>query len=230
MAGKRNFGVVVAVEAGAIQKRYGDGERLFGPFGVKVYRRGIFNVYVAACDAGVIRAAASAQHLIDRYGVELVANFGVVGACDENLRPGDTVLVNEVVHHDHDVSTVDGVRKGQYEGLDGVNLLDYTEDFTRAYRPFTEMVKGCCASGDKFMDSAGRKRELNREYGALVCDMEAAGVAMTCAENGVPCVVVKTVADSVGGGAKEYWEWKDEAADRCFAVLDGFLSAVAYDM
>ena len=89
-----------------------------------------------------------------------------------------------------------------------------------ASRVFPNLRHVCCASGDKFMGKAEEKLRLHREFGADVCDMEAAAILLTCDRNDVPCLMVKTVADSVRGGAAEYWNEKGRTAMTCLDIVD----------
>lgn len=82
-----------------------------------------------------------------------------------------------------------------------------------------------CASGDKFVGDAAEKLWLHNEFGADICDMESAAILLTCDRNRVPCLIIKAVADSLSGGAAEYWREKNQTAKSCLdhavEVIDG---------
>ena len=61
-----------------------------------------------------------------------------------------------------------------------------------------------CASGDKFIGDSAKKQNLHELYGADICEMEAAGIVLTCNRNQVPCMLIKTVSDGITGGAEEF--------------------------
>ena len=63
--------------------------------------------------------------------------------------------------------------------------------------------KVICASADKFVVDSDVKDNLYKEYDASICEMESAGVALTCLNNNIPFVVIKAVSDGKGG-ADEY--------------------------
>ena len=63
-----------------------------------------------------------------------------------------------------------------------------------------------------------QKSALNQNFGAEICDMESAGVLFTCKFNGVPCLMVKCVSDSLIGGANEYEQNCIKAANNFFAL------------
>ena len=47
------------------------------------------------------------------------------------------------------------------------------------------------------------KENLAKTYGASVCEMESAGVLLTCINAQVPCLIIKAVSDGKGG-AEEF--------------------------
>ena len=80
-------------------------------------------------------------------------------------------------------------------------------------------------NADKFVADDGEKRRLHEVYGADVCEMESAGVLLTCLHAGVPCLVLKAVSDGKGG-ADEFKEMVEEAAEECAKVVIGISSAL----
>ena len=55
---------------------------------------------------------------------------------------------------------------------------------------------------------------------AEICEMEAAGVVLSCHRAGVPCLLIKAVSDGLGGGAEEFMREFDRTAALCLAVAD----------
>lgn len=129
-------------------------------------------------------------------------------------------LVDCVVHWQYDLSDVDGVPVGRYMEYPDRRLQTDERLMEMASRMFPNLRHVCCASGDKFMGKAEEKLWLHREFGADVCDMESAAILLTCDRNDVPCLMVKTVADSVRGGAAEYWNEKGRTAMTCLDIVD----------
>ena len=83
-----------------------------------------------------------------------------------------------------------------------------------------ELKAVVCASADKFVDEPDKKRFLNRTFGAHICDMETAGIVITAARAGVPCLVIKTVSDGVEGGAAEFEKELGRASAICIDIAD----------
>ncbi len=152
---------------------------------------------------GEIAAASATQLLITHYKAAVVFNFGVVGALTDEVALYDLVYVRDVVHYDMDTSVVDGEPVGRYSCFEDVAV-----SASRALLSKAIDARACplarCASADKFVSSPVQKENLHLNFGADVCDMESAAVLFTCNFNHVPCLLVKCISDSRGGGYDEY--------------------------
>ncbi len=217
----KRVGLVVAVETGALERKYGlpsgKGKSIFD---VSLYKTPEYTLYALHSGAGEIFAAAATQHLIDCFGVDLILNYGVVGGLSPEMSVGRTVVVNSVVHYDYDVSAVDGVDRGQYADMTSRYITLDRSLVIRAQYVDRRLDAVVCASGDKFVADAAEKEWLRSEFRAEICDMEAAGIALTCQRNEKPCLLIKTVSDATKDGAAEYWRNKEDASDLCLGVLD----------
>ena len=218
----KTIGMLVAVEMDAVLSRYGraaSAEERCG-FEVLSYEADAYRLVVIRSGIGELAAAAATQLLIDRYGVELVVNFGVVGGLTEEMALTRTCVVEKLVHYDFDISGIDPVAPAQYPGYEGVYIPATPELVERAAAICPELKRVTCASADKFVDGREAKSALHERYGADICEMEAAGVVLTCRRCGVPCLLIKTVSDSVSGGAEEYAALVQESSALCLAVTD----------
>ena len=222
MNGKRTIGLLVAVEMDSIFARYGEPgvtERR-GGFDVYRYENDSYTLLVIHSGIGEIAAAAAAQLLIDRYEVEMLVNFGVVGGLTEEMAQTKTCVVSRVVHYDFDLSGIDPVQPAQYPGYPDVYLPADADLVEKARAICPELKTVTCASADKFVGNREDKERLHRAYGADICEMESAAVLLTCRRNEVPCLLLKAVADGLAGGGKEYYEALEESASLCLAVTD----------
>lgn len=174
--------------------------------GVRVCKAmlGAHTVYLATGGVGEIRTAMTVQLLKDLFDVEVVLNFGFVGALDPKLKQGDIVLARRVCHYQFDSSAIDGTVPGQYDGqeeryfyLDGA-LIDRVLLATRM--PLKTVT---VASGDMFVASGEIKNRLRNEFGADICEMELAALAIVCARNRIPLLSMKVVSDKADGNAPE---------------------------
>lgn len=166
---------------------------------------------------GEIAASAATQLLITNFRVDVVFDFGVVGALTKDVALRSFVYVRDVVHYEMDTSSVDGVPVGRYSCFDGTAVAANKFLLNKALSAKTFPLARC-ASGNKFIDSPEVKSRLYSDFGAEICDMESAGVLFTCNFNHVPCLIVKCVSDSLVGGQNEYRQNVTAACEEFFAL------------
>ncbi len=218
----KNIGMVVAVEIGAVLERYGEAKEntVSGGFPLRIYEAEDYRLHVIQCGVGELAAAAATQELISRYGVELLVNFGVVGGLTEEMASTRSCIVEKIVHYDMDLSECDPVPVGQYPGFDSIYLLPTQELVEKAVAIQPELKRVICASADKFVGDPDKKRALHDAYGAEICEMESAGIVLTCLRNQVPCLFIKTVADSISGGAEEFYDVVKATSAICLEIAE----------
>lgn len=61
-------------------------------------------MYVVDSGAGEISAARATQFLITKYGVDMILNFGVVGALTDEMKTADMCVIESVIHYDYDTT------------------------------------------------------------------------------------------------------------------------------
>lgn len=166
--------------------------------GVKIRKleTGDNTVYLATSGIGEIRAAMAVQLLVDLFDIEAVLNFGFVGAINPDLNVGDLVIVRRAVHHQFDISLVNSVKKGQYDGRQDEYFYLDENLITKVCAALKEPLPlVTVASGDKFVAQNEDKKNLRAEFGADICEMEAAGLALACERNKIPLFSMKVVSD-----------------------------------
>ena len=174
-----------------------------GKFSVAEFDMGGKEVVCVNSGVGEIRAAAATQYLITGYKPDIILNFGVCGSLSESLGLKTVVLVKGVVHYAFDTSEIDDCPPGKYDGYPDV-IIDADKGLLeRAERVIGGVQTVVCASADKFVADKDEKTYLKNSFGASVCEMESAGVLITCRNAGVPCLIIKAVSDGEGG-AEEY--------------------------
>lgn len=222
------IGMIVAVEMSAVFERYDQTENVKESGGFKLYTYELegFTLYLAHCGVGEIAAAAAAQELISKYGVELIVNFGVVGGLTEDMASTRTCIVEKIVHYDMDLSECDPVPLGQYPGFDSPFLPATKELVEKAVKIEPSLKKVICASADKFVGAPEKKRALNKKFGAEICEMESAGIVLTCLRNNIPCMFIKTVADSISGGAEEFYSVVKSTSNICLEITEKIIKEI----
>lgn len=191
----------------------------FGGYEVKIYAVGDNELYVVRSGAGEIYAAGATQMLITKYDVKMIVNFGICGGLTEDMALCRAVVVEKVVHYDFDTSPVDNCEPARYLSYPDIYIPTSEELVKAAIEAEPTLERVICASGDKFIADPEKKRELNRLYGAKICEMEAAGILLTADRAGVPVLMIKAVSDSVSGGADEFTVMVSEAADSCVRAM-----------
>ena len=189
--------------------------------GKTVYRTRMDGHDVCAIQSGCgeIDAAAATMLLIVKYGCEIVMNFGVAGALEEELRVEDLFVAESVWHYDLDLTPFTGCDKiGQYE--------EYPDEFIPLDQELTALVsrripgirRVKVASGDKFVEDRNEKLRL-RAAGCGICEMELAGIARTCERNGVRCLSIKCISDPFDGDGGDFNTNVKKSAEKAFAAI-----------
>ncbi len=222
------IGLLVAVEQKSIFEKYGKPvkEEVCGGFNIFCYKNKDYSLYVINSGVGEIAASAATQVLIDVYKVEMLVNFGVVGALTDEMKLTETCVVEKIVHYDFDLSGIDPVKKGQYPGFDDEFLLTDTMLVNRALVSCPTLKKVTCASADKFVATKEAKQQLHQEFSADICEMESAGIYLTCRRNKIPCLFIKAISDSLTGGGKEFYKEYLRAASQCLEITDRIIKSL----
>ena len=225
---KRKIGVVVAIEVDAILEKYGEPSQTLIKRGhtVHIYENEDFTMYVLDSGAGEIASSAGTQFLISEFCVELIINFGVVGALTEEMTTAELCVVEKVIHYDLDTEGWLNLPRGQYPDQPSAYVPADAALLNKAIEINPSLKKVICASADKFVDAADTKRELHEKYGADICEMEAAGIALTCARNDVPCLLIKAVSDSLTGGGAEFMTELKRVSAICFDTTDKIIKSL----
>ena len=169
--------------------------------GFRTYSYDIADVKLYMIDAGVgeIASALATFHLIDRYEVDEIINFGVCGSLDNDLDIADIVFVQSVYHFDRDTSALDNCEIGYYTEW-GDKYLKTDEKLLQKAQSIYPAKTVICASSEKFVADSALKKTL-RAQGASICEMESAGVVLTAKRMNIPCLIVKAISDKADESA-----------------------------
>ena len=161
-------------------------------------------VVVSQCSPGKVNAALCAQAMIDLFSPKLVLNLGVAGGIGENVHIGDVVIATACVEYDFDTTAVGPWPVGQlslpgYE--EPLRFLPCDQALAHILARESEGLYGrahlgIVATGDKFVADPGLGEWLQKEFGALACEMEGGAIAHACLVNQVPCAVLRTISDN----------------------------------
>lgn len=181
---------------------------------VVYYKGKIENIdcVVAKCGVGKVAAAICAQTMILKYQPSAVINVGVAGGIGENIHIGDIVVSSGLVQHDMDTTAI-GDEKGLISGLNIITipasnrLVDLVVSTAREI--YGEGVHvGVIATGDQFISSGDKLKDIALEFKASACEMEGGSIAQVCYINHIDFVVIRAISDNA-----------DEAANIDFAAF-----------
>ncbi|WP_409289420.1 5'-methylthioadenosine/S-adenosylhomocysteine nucleosidase [Peribacillus sp. SCS-37] len=151
---------------------------------------------------GKVNAAVSTAILLERYKPDVIINTGSAGGFLSSLEVGDVVISSEVRHHDVDV-TAFGYEYGQVPQLPAAFLAD--DKLVKAAEEAAgeiegiQVVMGLIATGDSFMSDSSRVEFVREKFPQLyAAEMEAAAIAQTAYQFGVPFVVIRSLSDIAG--------------------------------
>lgn len=223
----KKIGMIVAVEIEAVLNKFGTPieELKYTGYSVYQYKLGEHILFVIHSGAGEIAAAMATQFLISQFNVDLIVNFGVVGGLTNEMALARTCIVESVVHYDFDTSEADGCEVGRYVDLPSIYIPATKELVDKALEIESSLIKVICASGDKFIAKKEKKEELHNIFKADICEMEAAGIVLTCNKNKIPCLLIKTVSDGISGGVKEFKKAVNESARICLDITNKVLNS-----
>lgn len=216
----KKIGMLVAVEMEAVLAKYGNQIRReqYRGYEVLVCETEKYMLYIVNSGAGEIKAAAATQFLISVLECGLILNYGVVGALTPELSLAKTCVVERVVHYDMDTSAVDPVPAGTYTEY-GTPWISCTEELVKKAKEIhPELISVTCASGDKFIADAAKKQELAKRFDAQICEMELAAIALICHRNQIPFLSIKSISDSIEGGAEEFHQEIFNSAGVCLEI------------
>lgn len=171
---------------------------------IKQIETGKHTVYLATSGIGEIRAALAVQLLVDLFDIEAVLNFGFVGSLNKNLPVGELVLVDRAVHYQFDISAVDGLPAGCYDGKDEPYFYTDRDIIAGVQNALPHPLRTVtAASGDIFVADNALKNRLRDTFFGDICEMEIAGICLAAERNHIPVFSMKVISDGADEKATE---------------------------
>lgn len=165
-------------------------------------------VVLVTSGIGKVCAAIAVSTLYLKYHVDCVINTGTAGGIGKGLKIGDLVLATDMAYHDVDV-TFFGYKKGQvprYEQIfhsapDLIEKATATAESLKKEGLFKPQVhQGMCLSGDKFFSEKAQGIALLKDFPeTIILEMESTAVGQACADFNLPCLIIRSVSDTVEG-------------------------------
>lgn len=188
-----------------------------------------FSVVICKCGVGKVNASVCTQILIEHFSVTHVIFTGVAGALDPTLDIGDIVVSSDCLHHDMDATAL-GFQLGQ---------IPYSEKYIFDADPFLQklaltvskdvastqkVIMGRILSGDQFIASREKVKQLYRDLAGSCTEMEGAAVAQVCNMYDIPYVIIRSMSDKANGSANvNFLEFTEKASLNSFKIVDRML-------
>lgn len=187
----------------------------------RVYTKGRYlehDLVVAFSRWGKTASAVTASHLINTFHIDKLIFTGVAGSATPQLKVGDIVVADRLIHHDMDARPlyerfeVPLIKETYFETDRTLHtkMLSACAKFLKdrhSYIKNEELLNfdisspmihtGLIASGDKFFSSKSELKALKTLLPETLCvEMEGASVAQVCKEHNIPFAIVRTISDN----------------------------------
>jgi adenosylhomocysteine nucleosidase len=192
--------------------------------GMRTYYTGTLfnkNVVLVFSRWGKVASAATTTQLINDFNIDEIIFTGVAGAIHPNLNIGDVVVGEKLFQHDMNASPlfeqfeIPILRKKFLATQNTDKLVTATAQFLETYHLYItknnankfnitnpKQVQGDIASGDQFISSIQKIKELNKWLPSAVCvEMEGAAVAQVCFEYNIPFSIIRIISDKANDNA-----------------------------
>jgi len=175
---------------------------------------------------GKVNAAICTQILIDCFSIEAIINVGVAGGLGSNLKIGDIVISDEAVQHDVD-ATGFGYELGIIPRMKNSffksdrNLINIAKKASETLSIDIGIYTGRILTGDQFISSIDKKKELEEKFNGLCAEMEGGAIAQTCYLNNIPFVIIRSISDNADDSAEvNFEEFSQLAAANSCKMID----------
>jgi adenosylhomocysteine nucleosidase len=182
---------------------------------------GTQQVVVALTGVGKTNAAMTTAFALAYFRPRQVIFTGIAGGVNPDLQPGDLVVGRETGYHDYYWTTFENKPTNQTR-----NVL--TNSLNPAYFPGDSallnlalrtakaatleripgqdrapmVMAGRIVTGDEFVNSEQRVSKIRLDHQADATEMEGAAVAQICYQQGIPCLVIRSLSDKANDSAR----------------------------
>ena len=169
-----------------------------GSRSVQRLRLGPHTIYAIKMGSGAVETAASAQALLTRNRCDWAFALGPAGALMESISTGGWYRVNQVIAWQH----------GSSASTSPADYPAWNTDWTRLPAtnfpsPLDTTSTVTIASGEQFISTADDRDRLQALTQADAVDMNSYGLAVVCADHGVPLFSWKIISDQADENAPE---------------------------
>ena len=138
------------------------------------------NILIAYSGAGMNNAAKAAQTLMEKGAKQLVS-WGCAAGLAQNFKPGDLLLAEKIVD-EHDQFDID---------------LQWRGNVLKVLNAVASVHNGSLFTSKELISRSQDKQQIHQNSHAVALDMESAAIAEVARKNGMPFLVIRSIADPV---------------------------------
>ena len=196
-------------EASCLKHRLVQAQEIESPKSMRLFKGIIGRAEVLSLVAGVgkVAAAAAARHLLDRFPLSAMINYGTAGALSSLVKTGEVVIATELIPGDVGVVHSRGFKTtgpGVHENGKLVFEPGYSVDSS-----LMEMARevavdaglphhsGRIVTCDQVVLDPELRVQLGESFDAIAVEMEGAAGAQVCEEEPLPYIAVRAISDEL---------------------------------
>ena len=176
-------------------------------------------VVLLKAGVGKVNASYSTAVLTENYRPEALIFTGVAGGLAPDAMPGDIVIGDQMVQYDFGQIDSTGFQISPFRRLTGgkheeIFISSDSELVQKAKKAAEQaslepisgrkprVFQGVIATGDVFVSSDQKARDLYEEFSALATEMEGAAIAHICRTLEIPFVIIRSCSDNANNHAR----------------------------
>ena len=169
-----------------------------GTRSIQKLRLGSHTIHAVKMGSGAVETAVSAQALLARNHCDWAFSLGPAGALTDIVVPGSWYRVSRIIAWQH----------GSSASVSPSDFPSWNTDWSRLPAtnlpaPLATASNLVVASGEQFISTAGDRDRVQALTKADAVDMNGYGLALVCADHGVPLFSWKVVSDRADEEAAE---------------------------
>ncbi|MFH1718301.1 MAG: 5'-methylthioadenosine/adenosylhomocysteine nucleosidase [Planctomycetota bacterium] len=179
-------------------------------------------VVVVWTGIGKVNAAMTTTLLIEHFKPKHIIFTGIAGAVNPELEPGDIVIAERTAHHDMGTVWPEGLFfrgvKSPLDGFENPVFFHADEELVEVAQRAAQQINlgqirlltgertpriitGVVVTGDAFIASTEKCKELRKRLEADAVEMEGAAVAQICYQRQISHIVIRSISDNADEGA-----------------------------
>lgn len=192
---------------------------------IKFYFGEIDNKKVVLTQSGIgkVNSSVCATLLASKFNVSEIIFTGVAGGVNSDLNIGDIVVSIDLIQHDFNLTSF-GRKMGEIPNIKTLSIFADKNLIEIANNSISEIglnfVNGRIISGDQFINSKEKIKELRDVFNADAVEMEGASVAQVCYLFNTPFVVIRSISDKADDNSHvDFNEFVKIAADNSAKIV-----------